>query len=148
MWTFPVPPDELWAVLERTDDYTSWWSWLREFEADGLRADSRARFVVQSPLPYVLRCDLRIVSVEPAVSLATEVRGDLRGLAQLDVAPAGDGSTARLRWSLDVGNPVLARLARFGRPVMAWAHDVVVALGVEQFRRRALPHDRDGRRAS
>ena len=34
IWTFPVPPAELWAVLERTDDYVSWWSWLREFETD------------------------------------------------------------------------------------------------------------------
>ena len=33
IWTFPVPPAELEAVLERTDDYVSWWSWLRAFEA-------------------------------------------------------------------------------------------------------------------
>jgi hypothetical protein len=148
VWTFPTPPAELWAVLERTDDYVSWWSWLREFESDGLRAGGRARCVIQSPLPYALRCEIRVLAIEPGASIATEVAGDLRGPARLDVAPAGDGSTARLSWSLELGDPVLARIARVGRPVMAWAHDVVVALGVDQFRRRALTGGRGDALAS
>jgi len=85
------------------------------------------------------------VEVEPLVAVVTQVAGDLRGPARLDVAPDPAGSTARLSWSLELGNPVLSRLARVGRPVMAWAHDVVVALGVEQFRRRALAPGADGR---
>jgi hypothetical protein len=138
IWTFPVPPSELWAVLERTDDYVSWWSWLREFDADGLRAGSRARCTIQAPLPYALHCDISVLQVEPEVAIVTQIGGDLRGPARLDVAPAGAGSTARLSWSLELGNPVLAKLARVGRPLMAWAHDVVVAIGVDQFRRHAL----------
>jgi uncharacterized protein YndB with AHSA1/START domain len=138
IWTFPVPPAELWAVLCRTDDYVSWWSWLREFEADGLRAGTRARCTIQSPLPYALHCDIRVLAIEPEAAIVTQIGGDLRGPARLDIAPAAAGSTARLSWSLELGNPVLGRLARFGRPVMSWAHDVVVAIGVDQFRRRAL----------
>ena len=138
VWTFPVTPAELWAVLERTDDYVTWWSWLREFTSDGLEPGSRARCTIQSPLPYALRCDIQVLAIEPHRSIATQIGGDLRGPARLDLAPDPAGSTARLSWTLELGNPVLARLARFGRPVMAWAHDVVVALGVDQFRRRAL----------
>jgi hypothetical protein len=148
IWTFPVPPAELWAVLERTDDYVSWWSWLREFETDGLRAGSRARCTIQSPLPYALHCDIHVLAVEPEVSVSTQVGGDLRGPARLDLAGAETGSTARLSWSLELGNPVLARLARFGRPVMSWAHDVVVAIGVDQFRRHALTDGRGDALAS
>jgi hypothetical protein len=37
---------------------------------------------------------------------------------------------------------VLARLARFTRPAMAWAHDTVVANGLAQFRERAIPAER------
>ena len=148
VWTFPVPPGELWAILEQTDDYVSWWSWLREFESDGLRPGSRARCTIQAPLPYALRCDVRVLAVEPLVSIVTQIGGDLRGPARLDVAPAAAGSTARLSWSLELGNPVLARLSRFGRPLMAWAHDVVVAIGVDQFRRRALPRGRGDALAS
>ena len=148
IWTFPVPPAELWAVLERTDDYVTWWSWLREFSSDGLYAGSRARCLIQAPLPYALRCDIQVLAVEPGVSIATQVGGDLRGPARLDVAADPAGSTARLSWSLELGNPVLDRLARFGRPLMSWAHDVVVALGVDQFRRRALSGGRGDALAS
>jgi len=112
IWTFPVPPAELWAVLERTDDYVSWWSWLREFENDGLTPGSRARCTIQSPLPYALHCDIRVLAVEPARSVATQIGGDLRGPARLDIARVDAGSTARLSWSLELGNPVLRSEAK------------------------------------
>ncbi len=143
-WLFPVPPDALWAVLEQTDHYVAWWSWLREFDADGLRAGTRARATIQAPLPYALRCTIRVDEVRPGARVQTTVSGDLRGPARLELEPVEGGSTARLVWSLDLGNPVLAHMARFGRPIMSWAHDVVVATGVEQFRRRALAVDAGG----
>jgi len=137
-WTFAVPPEELWAVLTKTDQYVGWWSWLREFDADGIRPGNTARCTIQAPLPYALRCTIHVDDVIAARAIHTMVSGDLRGPARLEIDRAGDGSTARLVWSLDLGNPVLARLARVGRPLMSWAHDVIVATGVEQFRRRAL----------
>ncbi|MGZ4675767.1 MAG: SRPBCC family protein [Acidimicrobiia bacterium] len=147
-WTFPVSPAELWAVLERTDDYVGWWSWLREFDVDGLRPGGRAACTIQSPLPYALRCDIRVLDVVPRSSIVTQVGGDLHGPARLDLAASDGGVSARLSWTLELANPVLAGLARVGRPVMAWAHDVVVAAGVEQFRRRALPPGRGDMLAS
>ncbi len=148
-WSFPITPDTLWRVLERTDAYPVWWSWLREFDADGLRAGSTASCTIQSPLPYALHCRIHVnelvpprgsgSGVEPRPGLvAATIDGDLRGPARLEVAGDGYGSTARLVWSLDLGNPVLGALARVARPLMTVAHDVVVGTGVEQFRRRAL----------
>ena len=143
-WSFPVPPEELWAVLNRTDEYVTWWSWLREFDAAGIQPGATARCTIQAPLPYALRCTIRVDEVRTASLVRTTVDGDLRGPARLEVDRADDGSTARLVWALHLGNPVLARLARVGRPIMAWAHDVIVATGVEQFRCRALGSDADG----
>ena len=137
-WSFAVAPEELWGVLNRTDQYVTWWTWLREFEADEIRTGTTARCTIQAPLPYALRCTVRVDEVVPACVVATTVGGDLRGPARLELARVGDGSTARLVWSLELGNPVLAQLARVGRPLMSWAHDVIVATGVDQFRRRAL----------
>ncbi|MBK5287127.1 MAG: SRPBCC family protein [Acidimicrobiia bacterium] len=148
-WWFSASPDELWAALTRTDEYPRWWSWLREFEADAIRPGVTARCRIQAPLPYSLRCDIRVDRVVPGSVIETTVSGDLRGPARLEVAPATTGSTARLVWSVDLTDPVLSRAARFGRPLMAWAHDTVVATGVEQFRRRALgPGSKDAGVAS
>ncbi len=142
-WWFPLPPEQLWAVLNRTDRYPSWWSWLREFEAEGFEPGTSARCVIQSPLPYPLRCSIRIDEMRAPRSIVTTVDGDLRGPARLEVQPAADGCTARLVWSLTPGNPTLRRLAIIGRPAMVWAQDRVVATGVHQFRRRALLPARD-----
>jgi len=78
-----------------------------------------------------------------ARAIVTTVSGDLQGPARLEVFGAGQGCTARLVWSLTPGSPLLRNLARIGRPAMIWAHDRVVAIGVDQFRQRALLADRD-----
>jgi hypothetical protein len=41
-------------------------------------------------------------------------------------------------WSLELREPWLARLARFTRPVLTWAHDRVITSGVREFERVAL----------
>ncbi|MGZ4690231.1 MAG: hypothetical protein ACXWAY_11435 [Acidimicrobiia bacterium] len=142
-WWFPVAPEQLWSVLHRTDQYPSWWSWLREFEAEGFAPGTIACCVIQSPLPYALRCSIRVDEMQAPETIVTTVTGDLRGPARLEVGRVTDGCTARLVWSLTPGNPMLRGLARVGRPAMVWAHDRVVATGVDQFRRRALRPERD-----
>jgi len=142
-WWFPVPPEQLWAVLNRVDQYPTWWSWLRKLETDGFETGSNAYCVIQSPLPYALRCTIHVDEMRMPEAIVTTVSGDLQGPARLEVAPVADGCNARLVWSLSLGTPLLRNLARVGRPAMVWAHDRVVAMGVEQFRRRALLPERD-----
>ncbi len=137
-WVFPIPADDLWDVLVCTDEYVSWWPWLREFETVGLERDATARCTIQSPFPYSLRCSIHVDELEAPHSIVTTVDGDLRGPARLDIRPDGDRSEARLTWSVTLADPLLAACSRVARPAMAWAHDQVIALGVEQFRRHAL----------
>jgi hypothetical protein len=137
-WWFPVLPEQFWAVLSRTGQYPAWWSWLREFEAEGFAAGSNARCTIQSPLPYALRCTIHVDEMRIAEAIVTTVSGDLQGPARLELNRVQDGCRARLVWSLSPGSRVLRSLARVGRPAMVWAHDRVVATGVDQFRRRAL----------
>ncbi|MCZ7525887.1 MAG: hypothetical protein M5U14_05540 [Acidimicrobiia bacterium] len=129
---------ELWGVLTRTEDFPRWWSWLSEFDADGLRTGSVAHCVVRAPLPYSLSFVVHVVDAVAWECVHTTVTGDLRGPARLDLASNGDGSRARLRWDLELRHPTLRRVATVARPAMAWAHDRVVDVGVRQFRRRAL----------
>jgi uncharacterized protein YndB with AHSA1/START domain len=143
-WDFAVPPARLWAVLNRTDQYPAWWSWLREFDTDGFSVGAEAHVVIQSPLPYALRCTIHVDEMRAPETIVTTVTGDLCGPARLEVRRGVEGSAARLVWSLTPGTPLLRNLARFGRPAMVWAHDRVVATGVEQFRRRALLPARHG----
>jgi hypothetical protein len=137
-WAFPMPPEALWAHVNRTQKFPEWWSWLRDFDAPGLFDGAEARCVIQSPLPYALRLRIDVKRAVPPSIVETYVRGDLEGPARLEIGPTATGSTARLVWELDVRDRMLRQVARVARPMMVWAHDRVVATGVEQFRSRAL----------
>ena len=100
--------------------------------------------VIQAPLPYQLRCTVRVDVAEPPHRLCTTVDGDLAGPARLELVPDGDGAWARLAWTLEVQAPLLRTLARVGRPAMAWAHDRIVERGLVQFEGHAL-RERDRR---
>jgi hypothetical protein len=137
-FTFGVSPAVFWDIVTRTDQYPAWWSWLREFDSDGLRAGETARCVIRAPLPYVLRVDVHIERVVEGELVATRIDGDLAGPARLEVAPAPEGCIARLHWELHLRAPLLRRVALVGRPAMSWAHDRIVDVGVRQFEERAL----------
>jgi uncharacterized protein YndB with AHSA1/START domain len=141
-WHFGVSPQELWATLSRTEQYRSWWPWLREFDLGGdgeaLRTGAVAHVVIQAPLPYQLRCTIRVLDAKPDARLVTVVDGDLGGPARLELQPAADGTEARLAWELELRAPLLRSFARIARPAMAWAHDRIVERGLVQFEGHAL----------
>jgi hypothetical protein len=133
-----VSVDELWEALADTTAYPSVFSWLRDYEAGPLRPGTAARFRVQPPLPYSLHLVVSIVEVVDRSLVRTRVGGDVRGDADLAVAGVDGGSTARLRWDLELVRPSLVRIQPVARRPMIWGHDLVVARGVRQFRRKVL----------
>jgi hypothetical protein len=137
-WHFDATADELWDALADTKAYPAIFSWLRDYQAGPLEAGTVATFRVRPPLPYSLHIIVTVLEVEDRRLVRTRVDGDVRGEADLTVASSGDRSTARLRWDLDLVRPSLARVAPLARAPMIWGHDIVVAMGVRQFRRKVL----------
>ena len=137
-FVFAVSPETFWTTVSRTELYPTWWTWLREFKSDGLHDGAHTECVIQAPLPYALRVGIDVERVLPPERVETRVSGDLEGPARLEITPTESGCAARLVWSLELREPWLARIARFTRPVLTWAHDRVISSGVHQFERVAL----------
>lgn len=143
-WTFDLEPDELWAAIERTDDYRRWWPWLRRFDAKGLVGGDRWYCLVQPPLPYQVRFFIDLDRVEPGRLAEATVTGDIRGTARLTVEPVepvepdGHSCEARLVSSLEPAHPFFRALGVVARPMIMWGHDWVLDQGLRQFSRRAL----------
>jgi len=135
---FAVSPETFWETISRTESYPAWWTWLREFESDGLRDGAHTECVIRAPLPYALRVTVDVERAVPPELVETRVSGDLDGPARLEITPAPMGCAARLVWSLELREPWLARLARVTRPVLTWAHNRIISSGVRQFERVAL----------
>jgi uncharacterized protein YndB with AHSA1/START domain len=91
---FPVPPEQLWVMIEQFDLFESWWGWLREFRADGagLAAGNVLPGTVVPPVPCRLRVDVRLQRCDRPRSVEAAVDGDLRGRAVLRLQDAGGGT--------------------------------------------------------
>lgn len=137
-WNLDVSPEQFWETISRTDEYRTWWPWLRRFDADGMDEGAGWAVEIQSPLPYVLRMQLVLDEVVPCKHLATSVSGDLVGWAVLDVAATSTGSAADIEWDLRPRSRALKVAALVAQPLLRWSHEWVLARGLDQFRSRAL----------
>lgn len=135
-WHFPVPREDFWSIVRRTDQFPVWWGWLRSFESEGLEPGTTTRFVVQGPLPYRLEFAVHVDRVIEPRRVETSVHGDLEGPATLEVDEEDSGCRARLTWLLEPHDPLIRRLSMVSHGLLAWSHDQVVSMGVAQFRRR------------
>lgn len=142
---FGVPPDAMWAVIERTEEFEAWWGWLGEFrlEGPGLQAGSVLAGVVSPPLPYRMRIRVELQSCARPSSIVATVHGDLEGHARLDLEQEGEGTVASVAWTIEMMQRPMRMAARVAYPVLRWGHDTVVYATVHGFRRR-LAAMRDG----
>lgn len=135
---FSVPPEELWEAMVRVDAYREWWPWLRSFDAIALATGEVWTAVVQPPLPYRLRFDIRLDEVEAPRVASAEVSGDIEGTARLEIEPTSHGSELHLVSELAPTNAVLRAVARVAHPMVRFGHEWVLDTGLRQFRDRAL----------
>jgi hypothetical protein len=137
---FPVPPAQLWEVIERFKEFESWWGWLADFRADcgGLVAGNVLHGTVIPPVPYRLRLTVRLRQCVRPRLVEAAVDGDVSGPAVLRLEDAADGTRLTAAWSLEMRSAPLRIASRVGYPLMRWGHDRVVDMAVSGFRRRAL----------
>lgn len=138
---FPVTPDQLWAIVERFDQFESWWGWLRDFRAGegGLVAGNVLHGTVVPPVPYRLRLEVRLQRCYRPRLVDAAVGGDLSGWAALRLEDADGSTRVEVAWSLEMSSAPLRVAVRVAYPLMCWGHDRVVDMAVSGFRRRALP---------
>ncbi|MGK2949588.1 MAG: SRPBCC family protein [Acidimicrobiales bacterium] len=136
---FDVAPAELWAAMERVDDYRAWWPWLRHFEASVLADGEVWGALVRPPLPYRLRFDLHLHAVEAPHQVSAEITGDIVGSARIEITPTASGCSLHVVSDLAPANSVLRSVMRVAPRMARFGHDWVLTTGLRQFTARALP---------
>jgi uncharacterized protein YndB with AHSA1/START domain len=137
---FPVKPAELWAAIDDTDAFESWWPWLRGFTIEGgsLRTGSILRGVVVPPVPYRMRLEVEIVRSRRPSLIDAAVRGDLVGDAHLRLRRSETGTCVEVAWNVEMMQRPMRLASRVARPLLLRAHEVVVEVTVSGFRRRLV----------
>ncbi|MCH0565633.1 MULTISPECIES: SRPBCC family protein [unclassified Streptomyces] len=127
LWSLPGPPDVVYAVLERAEDYPLWWRQVREVTP---LDDTTGAITVRSLLPYTVTFTARQVRRDPAAGvLEVAMSGDLDGWARWTVAAGRGGTLARYEQEVVVHKPLLRRLAVPGRPFFRLNHRLMMRSG-------------------
>ncbi|MEV0264161.1 SRPBCC family protein [Streptomyces sp. NPDC050617] len=133
-WLVAAPPDAVYALLARAEEYPSWWPQVREVRPLDERSGT-ARF--RSLLPYDLVITARERRRDPAGRvLEIAMSGDLCGWARWTVTARGAGSRVRFEQEVRVSKPLMRRLAIPGRPVFRANHAWMMRCGRRGLRAR------------
>ncbi|MCX5389580.1 SRPBCC family protein [Streptomyces sp. NBC_00094] len=127
VWRLAAPPDAVYAVLERAEEYPRWWPQVREVvPLDDVTGTARFR----SLLPYELVVTARALRRDPAARiLEVGLAGDLEGRVRWTLTPEGTGTRALYEQEVEVRARLLRALAVPGRPVFRANHALMMRGG-------------------
>ncbi|GEB62473.1 SRPBCC family protein [Streptomyces gardneri] len=127
VWRLAAPPDAVYAVLERAEEYPRWWPQVREVvPLDDTTGTARFR----SLLPYELVVTVRALRRDPdARILEVGLGGDLEGWVRWTLTAEGTGTRAVYEQEVEVRARLLRVLAVPGRPVFRANHALMMRGG-------------------
>lgn len=129
LWELPAPPETVYGLLARPDQYPSWWPQIREVRQTG-ETVGMLRF--RSVLPYDLLVTARQTRRDPSARvLEAAMSGDLEGWVRWTVGADGTGGGTRLLFEEDVivNKPLMRRLAVLCRPLFRANHALMMRRG-------------------
>ncbi|MFJ3502310.1 MULTISPECIES: SRPBCC family protein [unclassified Streptomyces] len=127
VWRLAAPPDAVYAVLERAEDYPRWWPQVREVVPRD-ETSGTARF--RSLLPYDLVVTVRALRRDPAARvLEVGLGGDLEGRARWTLTPEGTGTRVLYEQEAEVRARLLRALAVPGRLLFRADHALMMRGG-------------------
>jgi len=127
VWDLPAEPADVYAALERAEDYPRWWPQVREVTSLDARSGS-ARF--RSFLPYDLVVTVSELRRDPGAGvLEIALSGDLEGWVRWTVRAHEGGTRALYEQEVEVRKPLMRRLALVGRPVFLVNHALMMRGG-------------------
>ncbi|MDF3288919.1 SRPBCC family protein [Streptomyces silvisoli] len=127
VWRLDAPPAEVYAVLERAEEYPRWWPQVRRVDPID-EWSGTARF--RSVLPYELVVTAREARRDPAAGvLEIAMTGDLEGWARWTLGPGGTGTRATFEQQVIVRKPVMRWLSVPGRLFFRANHALMMRAG-------------------
>jgi hypothetical protein len=139
-WSFTSPLERVWEELAHPEVWPSWWRAVRKVETikdgDASGVGSVRRFTWATALPYTLSFEMTATRVEPMSVIEGRAHGELDGVGRWTLATAGTGVRVRYDWMIEITLPWQVTLAPILRPIFAWNHNVVMAWGYTDLKKR------------
>ncbi|MGW2959783.1 SRPBCC family protein [Streptomyces sp. NPDC001220] len=127
LWPLPFGGAAVYQALERVEDYPRWWPQVRTVSRLN---DITGIITIRSVLPYDMTFTARETLRDPGAGvLEIAMSGDIEGWARWTITADGTGTLARYDQVVDVGKPLLRRLAVPGRPFFRANHRLMMWSG-------------------
>ncbi|MBM4405277.1 MAG: hypothetical protein FJ039_03715 [Chloroflexi bacterium] len=137
-WFVPFPPDEVWRVLSRAEDFPLWWRGVyltakaRNGEKEP-RVGALVDVTARGFLPYKLRFTIESTALERPRLIQFKATGDfVTDASRWIVEPAPGGSRVTLDWNPRVEKGVVKYFSPLLRPLFRANHNWTMRRGQRQ----------------
>jgi uncharacterized protein YndB with AHSA1/START domain len=132
-----APIEQVWSTTTSLTELENWWAWLKNFRVsdESLKVGTHFEFAVVTPLPYRLTIAATATEVVEPRLIRADIRGDLKGPAEIELAPVTGGTDVSLRWEVELMSRPLRIAALASKPLMVWGQDWAVRVAVLGARR-------------
>jgi|FLYL01.1.fsa_nt_gi hypothetical protein len=117
----------IWRVLQRSEDWPSWWRWLLGAEildeGDEAGLGRTVRNTVSTPVGYRLTYVGRVTNLVERRLIEFDASGDLAGTGRFLIASDGHRSMIVFDWLVDTTRWWMNLLAPVARPAFSWNHN-------------------------
>ena len=129
-----------WEVLQDPLSWPDWWRGVQRVseldEGDDQRVGSRYRIAWRSRIPYDLRFDFTVRSVDPPCCMVGDAEGDLAGEGRWRLFEQGAVTAVLYEWNVRTTKPWMNAVGPLARPLFERNHDLVMRWGGEGLARR------------
>jgi len=133
IWRIEAPIHEVYDAICRSLHWPKWWKGVEqvvELEPGDERGIGRAhRYTWKSRLPYCLTFDIRVIHVEPPLSIEGVASGEVQGIGRWHLSGEGPVTTVRYEWQVRTTRLWMNLVAPVARPLFKWNHDAVMHEG-------------------
>jgi uncharacterized protein YndB with AHSA1/START domain len=133
-WILDAPRGNVWDAIYEIEQWPAWWRGVRRVDklepgnGDGVGALYRHEW--RSVIPYPVRFETRITSVERPFLIEARADGELAGTGRWRFFD-GRETAVTYEWNVQTTRPWMNFLAPIARPVFRWNHNVVMHQGAQ-----------------
>ena len=139
-WHFNAPIEQVWHEIKTMSQWPEWWSYVQKVELlkEGGLDDigSVRRTTWKTALPYSLSFESELTVLEKYERIEGRATGELEGKGIWTFASEGETTKIQYDWIVKTTKPWMNLLAPIARPLFAWNHRKVMAVGYEGLKKR------------
>ena len=131
-WIVDAPREAVWDAMYAVESWPAWWQGVQRVDklehgnGDGVGALYRHEW--RSVIPYPVRFETRITSIEHPFLIEAAAAGELAGTGRWRFFD-GRETAVTYEWNVHTTRPWMNLLAPIARPIFRWNHNVVMHQG-------------------